>query len=67
MTVSCHESMSKPMNIVITGGLGQLGRALQSELSAHVLKAVDLPEVDISDLGQVTGLLDDASPDLVIN
>jgi dTDP-4-dehydrorhamnose reductase len=37
------------MRILITGGLGQLGQALQRELRDHELTIVDLPEIDITD------------------
>ncbi|MGD8586697.1 MAG: sugar nucleotide-binding protein, partial [Chloroflexota bacterium] len=37
------------MRILITGGLGQLGTALQRVLSDHEVIVVDLPDVDISD------------------
>lgn len=55
------------MNILITGGLGQLGRTLCSELANHDVTAVDLPELDITKVGQVSVLIVDRRPDIVIN
>ena len=37
------------MKILITGILGQLGKALQTALSGHDVSGIDLPEVDITD------------------
>ncbi|MCP4420809.1 MAG: dTDP-4-dehydrorhamnose reductase [Chloroflexi bacterium] len=37
------------MRILITGGAGQLGTALQTELTQHELLPIDLPDVDITD------------------
>jgi dTDP-4-dehydrorhamnose reductase len=55
------------MRIIITGGLGQLGRALQSVLSEHSLTVVDLPEVDITDRMGLEEIFHQAKPDVVIH
>jgi dTDP-4-dehydrorhamnose reductase len=55
------------MHILLTGALGQLGRALQDALSGHALTRVDLPEVDITDRESFSHIVDDSRPDLVIH
>lgn len=55
------------MRILITGGLGQLGVALQGVLSDHELLIVDLPDVDISDRRAITERIIDNQPDAVIH
>ncbi len=55
------------MNVLITGGRGQLGRALQSALSAHDLTIADLPEVDVSDKTAVFSAVAQAQPNVVIH
>ena len=52
--------------IVITGHLGQLGRALTRVLSDNTLLLLDLPEHDITDLSAISEIVDFA-PDLVIH
>jgi len=54
------------MKILLTGHLGQLGRAMQAALTAHDVTGWDVPDYDISDpatVDQVVAL----APDLVIN
>lgn len=56
------------MNILITGGRGQLGLDLTAVLSqGHTVTAVDLPEIDIADEPGVADLLIRQKPELVIN
>ena len=57
------------MRILITGGNGQLGQALQRvwATSEHQLTAVDLPEVDISQRSAVQDALAQTSAEIVIN
>ena len=55
------------MRILITGGNGQLGKALQKVLVEHELTAVDLPEVDITQRAAVQDVLAQTAAELVIN
>ncbi len=55
------------MRIFIAGGNGQLGTALQMELSEHEVTAVDLPEVDITHKEALFTAVSNASPDILIN
>ena len=55
------------MRIVVTGSAGQLGRALQPALSADHLLLLDLPEHDITDLGQMQHLIGEFRPQIVIH
>lgn len=53
--------------ILITGGKGQLGRALQRALTGYELIIGDLPELDITDRPGVETLLAATRPGLVIH
>jgi dTDP-4-dehydrorhamnose reductase len=55
------------MQIIITGGNGQLGRALQRVLTEHELTIIDLPGVDITERGAVEREFTRVRPDLVIH
>ncbi len=55
------------MRILITGGLGQLGMALQRVLHDHELVIVDLPEVDISDRQAIREKIVAERPEAVIH
>lgn len=55
------------MRILITGGAGQLGTALQTELTQHELFAIDLPEVDITDREALFTAVSTTAPDLIIH
>ena len=56
------------MNILITGGRGQLGLDLTAALSeSHTVTAVDLPELNITDESAVAGLLGRLAPQVVVN
>jgi dTDP-4-dehydrorhamnose reductase len=55
------------MRILITGGLGQLGKALQHVLSDHELLIVDLPEADITDRRAIAREISDRQPQMVIH
>ncbi len=55
------------MRIVITGGLGQLGLALQEVLADHDLTVADLPDTDITDRAAIEDCIRAAGADLVIH
>lgn len=56
------------MRILVTGGEGQLGRALRAALGPeHTVTAVDLPEYDITDRRQTAALIGDSAAELVIH
>jgi dTDP-4-dehydrorhamnose reductase len=55
------------MRILITGGKGQLGRALQGQLSDHDLVIVDLPEIDVTDRQVIEEEILGVRPELVIH
>ena len=55
------------MRILITGGLGQVGRALQAELAGHEVTIVDLPEVDVAERAAAFQAITAANPELVIH
>ncbi len=62
------------MRLLVTGALGMLGHDVQraGERARHQLVLVDLPELDITDVGAVDGLLDrlrdeDGSLDAIVN
>lgn len=55
------------MKILITGGRGQLGNALQRQLGKHELIIGDLPEFDIVDKTAVFQTVATAQPDLIIH
>ncbi|MCB8980290.1 MAG: dTDP-4-dehydrorhamnose reductase [Ardenticatenaceae bacterium] len=55
------------MRILITGGAGQLGTALQTELTQHELFPIDLPEVDITDKEALYASVAETKPDLIIH
>jgi dTDP-4-dehydrorhamnose reductase len=55
------------MRIVITGGLGQLGLALQDALIEHDLVIVDLPKTDITDTGAIEAVIRGADAEVVIH
>ena len=55
------------MRILITGGKGQLGRALQVALTDHELTIVDLPEVDITDKASLRQSFREVSAELIIH
>ena len=56
------------MKILITGGRGQLGTALQQQLIPnHELTLVDLPDVDITEREPFFELVQALEPELVVN
>ena len=57
------------MNILVTGGAGQVGRELQRHgtLAGHALQALDRTELDITDAAAVAACISSHTPDLVIN
>jgi dTDP-4-dehydrorhamnose reductase len=55
------------MRIVITGGLGQLGLALQEVLVGHDLVIVDLPKTDITDREAIETVIHEARAEIVIH
>jgi len=58
--------LSSPQRIVITGCLGQLGRALQEALADRTLLLLDLPDGDITDAAIIPTIAD-FHPDVVIH
>lgn len=55
------------MRILITGGKGQLGLALQNQLTDHNLAIVDLPEIDVTNRQVIEGEILRVRPELVIH
>ena len=56
------------MNILLIGSKGQLAHDVVQVMSGtHVIKGVDLPEVDITDPGQVMAVVQATGPELIIN
>ncbi len=55
------------MRILITGGLGQLGQALQRELTEHELFIVDLPDLDITNRQALESRVREVNAGLVIH
>ena len=55
------------MRVLITGGNGQLGLALQDQLTDHDLVIVDLPEVDVTNRQVIQGEILRVRPELVIH
>jgi dTDP-4-dehydrorhamnose reductase len=55
------------MRVLITGHRGQLGTALQTELSDHDVTGFDLPEVDVTEREAVFAAVADAAPDAIIH
>ncbi len=55
------------MKILVTGGRGQLGHAIQRHLQGHQLFITDVPELSIFDLISVEKALHDIQPDLLLN
>jgi len=55
------------MQILITGGKGQLGLALQGSLADHDLTIADLPEIDITDQLAFNEFVQSLAPDVIIH
>ncbi len=55
------------MRILLTGGRGQLGLALQAALAGHELLALGHAELDITDAAAIRGRVEGFRPDIVIN
>jgi len=55
------------MRILITGGKGQLGRALHTAFSTDQVEALSHSDLDVTDNGQVSRALARFRPDLVIH
>jgi len=55
------------MRILITGGRGQLGLALQRALTEHQVFALDLDELDVTDAANVRRVYYKTQPELVIH
>lgn len=60
------DPVSNPKRVLITGCLGQLGRALQQALVNTVRLGVDLPDCDITDPA-VVSFIEMHAPDIVIH
>ena len=66
-----HEARSqtegpRPVRIVITGCLGQLGRSLHHTLASHTLLLLDLPDGDVADPA-IISTITDFEPEVVIH
>ncbi len=55
------------MRYLITGALGQLGQALQSELHGKELVLVDLPDTDVSEREAIFTAVSTHKPDIIIH
>jgi dTDP-4-dehydrorhamnose reductase len=55
------------MRILITGGRGQLGRALQQTLAGHRLTITDIEELDITQATAVRAAVQDSQAELVVH
>jgi len=55
------------MKILLLGSKGQLGTDFQKVIDAKILKAVDYPEVDVTDKASVEKLIEQVKPEIVIN
>jgi len=55
------------MNVLVLGGNGQLGQALQRGLEEYQVVGLDLPEIDITDVDEVRHQLNVKKPACVIN
>jgi dTDP-4-dehydrorhamnose reductase len=56
------------MRILVTGVNGQVGSALKAPLEAlGTVVSVDLPELDLADVGAIGVGLDNLAPDLIVN
>ena len=55
------------MKILITGGKGMLGRALQKELAGHEIVVADLPDWDITDDTGFVAKVCEAKPELIVH
>ena len=55
------------MRVLITGGQGQLGRAVQAALAGHEVSAPGHAELGITDAGQVLEAVRESRPDVVIH
>ncbi len=55
------------MRILLTGHKGQLGRRLLSQLAAHEVIGIDLPDYNITNRGSIIALVRDLAPNLIIN
>lgn len=55
------------MKVLVTGAAGQLGTALQAELTAHDVVAVTRAQLDITDLAATRAAVRDVRPDIILN
>ena len=55
------------MKVLVTGGRGQLGRALVRRAGEHAVIAVDVDELDIRNPDQIAARMAADAPDVVIN
>ncbi len=55
------------MRILITGGKGQLGRALAAHLSDHIVFSIDLPEIDITEQARFSATVAETQPEVVLH
>lgn len=55
------------MRVLVTGGKGMLGRALQEALAGHEARFPDVDECDVTDAGQVDAAMAGFRPELVVH
>jgi dTDP-4-dehydrorhamnose reductase len=61
-------AVNPSLKVLVTGAQGQLGRALRASVPEQVaLRAVARAELDIADAGAVQRLINEFTPDLIIN
>jgi len=60
--------MTAPLRILITGALGQVGLELQRSLTNFgTITAIDLADLDLTDVGAVRAFIADQRPDVLVN
>ncbi len=55
------------MRVLVTGGRGQLGSALETALAGHEVRAVSRPEVDVADYDSTMAAVEAFEPEVVIH
>ena len=64
-----HKNGENMKKVLITGAKGQLGLALQKELSESEYEQIttDVEELDITNIAQVQAFIKEKQPDIIIN